>query len=111
VGEGEAALPDALALEDAGTLDDRRELLVDQPDDLGTVLPVVAVVDLAHEAVIRPHPGDDSGSPEDGVGAAAEVPGEGNVDGDGLDAADVHVVSRLLDADVASARRRGPLRS
>ena len=67
------SFPDALALEDAHALDQRRQLVADQAHDLAAVLAVVAVVDLADEAVVGAQAGDHGGALEDGVGAAAEV--------------------------------------
>jgi len=54
VGKGEEAAPDALDLGGILVLQDRRQVVPDQPDDLGPVLAVVPVVDQADEAVIRP---------------------------------------------------------
>ena len=87
---GEELLPDALTLEDALAAQARGQLVVDQADDLEAVLAVVAVVDLADEAPVGAHPGDDRGALEDGIGAPAEVLRERDVDGDGLDAVDAH---------------------
>ena len=90
VAAGEELLPDALPREDVLTAQARGQLVVDQADDLEAVLAVVAVVDLADEALVGAHPGDDRGALEDGIGAPAEVLRERDVDGDGLDAVDAH---------------------
>src|SRR3989442_4890008 len=116
MGERKHRLPHALALEDAHADHLGGEGLVDQPRDLEPVLAVVAVVDLADESRVGPHARDDGAALEDGVRAAAEVPGEGNLDGDGLDALDAHVGlpgrSRRPCSTGAQARRAsGPRRS
>src|SRR5262249_34094424 len=87
----EQALPDSLAFEDAHATDAGAERLVDEAHDLPSVLSVVAVVDLADEAGLGTHPGDDGAAGEDVIGASPEVFAEGNLDGDGVDAFDPHV--------------------
>ena len=52
--------------------------------------PVVAVVDLADEAGVGAHAGDHGAAREDGVGAAAEVLLQRDLDRDGFDAVDAH---------------------
>jgi hypothetical protein len=86
VSEGEETIPDALAVEELPVAQEGGQLVVDQPDDLGAVLAVVAVVDLADEPLVRAQAGDDGGALEDRVGAPAEVARERDVDRDRLDA-------------------------
>src|SRR5262249_59043584 len=64
------------------------EGVADETAGLEGVVAVVAVVDLAREAAVRAHPRDHGGALEDGVGAAAEVPAQRDVDRDGVDAVD-----------------------
>src|SRR5262249_32129738 len=89
VGEGEAALPDTLALHDREPGDLWRQHVTHEAGDLGSVGAIVAVVDLADQAVSGTQPRHHRGALEDRIGAAPEVPGQRNVDGDRLDGVDL----------------------
>ena len=91
VAQREHPFPDALGLQKAEPANAGRELFADHPHDLESVFAVVAVVHLADEAVLGAHPRDHGGALQDGVGAAAEVLPERNVDGRGVDAVNAHV--------------------
>src|SRR5262249_28325036 len=79
------------------------EHLVDEPRDLRAVVAVVAVVDLADEALVGAQPRDDRAALEDGVGAAPEVLLQRDLDGDGLDTVDPHSPSPHLARQADSA--------
>src|SRR5262249_39708945 len=95
VGKGEAALPDALALHDREPGDLWRQHVTHEAGDLWSVGAVIAVVDLADQAVSGAQPRHDRGALEDRIGAAPEVPGQRNVDGDRLDGVDLSCAQRL----------------
>src|SRR5437867_985504 len=77
------SLPAALSLQKAAPATTGRGPFADPPRALESVFAVIAVVHLADEAVLGAHPGDHGGALQDGVGAAAGVLPERNVDGHG----------------------------
>jgi len=88
--EREERRPHALALEHVEAAHVRRQHLADDAGDLGPVLAVVAVVHFADDPVVGGQARDDGGALEHRVGAAAEVPGQRDVDGDGVDGVHAH---------------------
>src|SRR5262249_48728354 len=96
VGEGEAALPDTLALHDREPGDLWRQHVTYEAGDLGSVGAIVAVVDLADQAVSGAQPRHHRGALEDRIGAAPEVPGQRNVDGDRLDGVDLSPAQKVV---------------
>ena len=106
VREPEHRLPGALDLEDVHAFHARRELFVDQADDLAPVLAVVAVVDLAREPFVRAHARDHRRALENGIRAAAEVLLQRNIDRDRLNALNLHLLSGSQLVSPGSTRER-----
>ncbi len=90
MGQREEPRPERLDVRGILTAQQRGQILADQSRDRGPVLAVVPVVDLADEPVVGAQAGDHGGALDHRVGAAAEVPAQGDVDRDGFQTLDAH---------------------
>src|SRR5690606_28528621 len=89
---------------------ERGELVADRAGDVGCMVAVVAVVDLADHPVAGVNAGDHRAAAGDVVGAATEIPRERNRDGLGFDTVDSHGYFAFMPgfAPSSTLSRNGP---
>src|SRR5690606_34295972 len=109
-GLGKQLLPQPFDSERVLAENQRSELPGDDARDVGCVLAVVAVVDLADHPVVGVHASDDGAAPGNVIRAAAEIPRERDRDGFGLDALDSHGYLAFMPgcAPSSTASENGP---
>src|SRR5690606_32120070 len=90
IGDPEHALPMPLDGERVLADQEGRQFLVDNPDDLAPVVPVVAVVDASYDTFVGGDPRDDGAPRVYVVTASRECPGQRDRDRDRVDRGDAH---------------------